>query len=175
MLRLPDERRQIYFGGKKKPNIQKFLHDCQTMKVNRQLRDYERLQYLYRLYHKIEIRRKFEDWHKYVQVKQIQRKHSFKYYLHYWRKAAIFQRYAHFINQLHNPNVFLRQYIAHWHMTTLYLRSVEFNDCILKGTAIDALKKWVRIQRRQRLQETYDTWLNYVHMCRMMNKLVISV
>ena len=172
MLRLPESRRQIYYGGKKKPNIKKFLQDCNTMKINRQMREYERLQWLYRLYRMIELRRKFKDWNLYVKVKHIQRKYYLKYYLNFWKKCAIFKRYATFFNMWNNPALLLRDCIEKWHMTTLFLRSVEFYDTTLKRRSIEALKQWVMIRRRMLMRDTFDDWLKYLEMCKQLNKMV---
>ena len=173
MLRIPKNRRQVYFGGDKSPHdVQKFVRHCHDMRLARQNRDFMRLQHLHRLFRSIEMRRKFRDWCLYVLCRRIKRKHILRTHLAAWWKAALFRRYGTFFAVLHNPIYLLKQFLFRWKEVTLYLRSLWFYNCTLKRKTLQALKYHMLMARKILLRKVYDRWLEYIEVCKHFHRMV---
>lgn len=174
-LRLPDHRKPVYFGlGSQSNHLGKWVHNCHAMKMNRQERELARLRALEQIASRIELKRKFRDWDKYVKCKNLLKYHELLRGFRAWRQVFMMKRYRVLESLLNNGKILLRKRFQVWHDNTLLLRAVWHCNNRLKKKYF-ALWTALWEKGKNRLLENYfKLWKKWLALLKTLKKLVCS-
>ena len=173
LLKIPESRRQIYFGlDPTVDHIDKWVRKCNSIKTSREERNSARLRELQHIALRIELKRKFGDWHRYVVCRQLLNRSRLVRALRAWRQTWMTKRYIVLEALLSNGKRFLRKRFNAWHEATLLLRALSHRKVVLKRMVF---RLWCMLWTRRRHNiagKYFNLWRDWLIRIKTLQKLV---
>lgn len=127
MLRLPKNKRDIYFGYstsrlKLNNNVDRWVSMCTDLKQTRAHKEQKKLDVMKIIYRRIELKQKFRDWFLIMCTKRLSNWHKMKQAIRSWRILFSITTISTFLNKSIN----LKRYFALWEYCTKHERAKLF-------------------------------------------------